>query len=209
MGIEAFGRPGLVPRWTSSTKEGIGTAYNTASRVWFTLSHGILNEVYFPSVDQPQIRDLEYLVTDGETFFHEEKRDLDTEIEYLNDHALGYRITNSDPQGRYRIVKEVIADPHFPSLLIHTRLEGDEAFVRKLRLYVLLAPHLEGRGWGNKAKKVEVAGRTILTAHRSVFHVAMAATVPFSRASCGFVGSSDGWTDLHEDFKMDWEFDHA
>ena len=209
MGTEAFGRPGLVPRWTSSTKEGIGTAYHTASRVWFTLSHGIVNEVYFPTVDQPQVRDLEYLVTDGETFFHEEKRDLDTEIEYLNDHALGYRITNSDPQGRYRIVKEIIADPHFSSILIQTRMEGDDDFLKKLRLYVLLAPHLEGRGWGNKAKKTEVVGRTILIAHRKVFHLAMAATVPFSRASCGFVGSSDGWTDLHEDFKIDWEFDHA
>ena len=68
----AFGHPGIPPRWTRSSKDGLGTAYNTASRVWFTLSHGVLNEVYFPTVDSPQIRDMEYLITDGETFFHEE-----------------------------------------------------------------------------------------------------------------------------------------
>lgn len=39
---EAFGRPGIPPKWTSSPKEGVGTAYSTSSRVWFTLSHGIL-----------------------------------------------------------------------------------------------------------------------------------------------------------------------
>jgi len=206
---DAFGRPGIPPRWTSSSKAGVGTAYNTASRVWFTLSHGILNEVYFPTVDSPQVRDLGYLVTDGESFFHEEKRDLETRLEYLDDHALGYRLINADPQKRYRIVKEIIADPHLPCVLIHTRLEGDEAFLAKLRLYVLLAPHLEGRGWGNSAERASVAGRDVLVAWRGEIHLALGASNPFSRSSCGFVGASDGWTDLKRDFRMDWEFDRA
>src|SRR5258708_35778189 len=68
----ASGRPGIPPRWSSSSKEGVGTAYSTANRAWFTLSHGILNEVYFPIIDRPQIRDLQFLITDGATFFHEE-----------------------------------------------------------------------------------------------------------------------------------------
>jgi glucoamylase len=37
----------------------------------------------------------------------------------------------------------------------------------------------------------------------------MAATVPFARVSCGYVGRSDGWTDLHGNFQMDWAFDQA
>jgi hypothetical protein len=43
----AFGAPGIEPRWTSSAKTGIGTAYHTSSRVWFTISHGIVNENAF------------------------------------------------------------------------------------------------------------------------------------------------------------------
>jgi glucoamylase len=150
-GTRAFGHPGIAPAWTHSTKEGVGTAYNTASRVWFTLSHGILNEVYYPTVDSPQIRDLQYLITDGESFFHEEKRDLSSELEYLDPHVPAFRITGRDPAGRYRIVKEIIADPHLPCVLMQTRLEGDEDFLKRLHLYVLLAPHLESRGWGNNA----------------------------------------------------------
>jgi glucoamylase len=53
----AFGAPGIEPRWTSSAKEGVGTAYHTSCRLWFTLSHGIVNEIYYPRVDQPNTRD--------------------------------------------------------------------------------------------------------------------------------------------------------
>lgn len=56
-GQEAFGWPGIPPRWTRGDKEGVGTAYHSASLVWFTLSQGILNEIYFPKVDSPQVRD--------------------------------------------------------------------------------------------------------------------------------------------------------
>jgi glucoamylase len=206
---EAFGRPGIEPRWTRSSKEGLGTAYSTASRVWFTLSHGVLNEVYFPTVDSPQIRDLQYLITDGESFFHEEKRDLETQLEYLSNHVLGYRLTNSDPGKRYRIIKEIIADPHLPCVLIRTRVEADEALLKKLHVYALLAPHLEGRGMGNSACKVNVAGKEILVASRDTIQLALGASIPFARTSCGFVGISDGWTDLHRNFRMDWEFDSA
>src|SRR6266705_6643277 len=78
----AFGAPGIEPRWTRSAKEGIGTAYHTSCRVWFTLIHGVLNEIYYPHVDQPNTRDFQFLITDGETFCHEEKRDLNHLIEY-------------------------------------------------------------------------------------------------------------------------------
>src|SRR6266699_1346892 len=48
----AFGAPEIEPRWTSSAKEGMGTAHHTSCRPWFTLSHGIVNEIYYPQVDQ-------------------------------------------------------------------------------------------------------------------------------------------------------------
>ena len=108
---QAFGRPGSEPRWTHGDKEAVGTAYAPSSRIWFTMWHGILTEVYYPTVDRPQLRDLKYLITDGEHFLHQEKHDLATTTERLAPEALGYRVTNADPDGRYRIVKEVIADP--------------------------------------------------------------------------------------------------
>src|SRR5947209_20604212 len=97
----APGGPGITPRWTRSNKDGVGTAYSASSRVWFTVSKGILNEVYYPTIDRPQVRDLQYLITDGETFFRDE-RHLDNTHECLASAAgaLGYQITNTDPKHR-------------------------------------------------------------------------------------------------------------
>ena len=95
----AFGAPGLEPRWTSSRKDAVSTAYAASSRVWFTVSHGILNEIYYPTIDRPQTRDMELLFTDGETFFHEEKRDLEYDFHYIDPKALAVRVAANDPQG--------------------------------------------------------------------------------------------------------------
>ena len=205
----AFGAPGIEPRWTHGNKEGVGTAWAASSRIWFTLWKGIITEVYFPTVDRPQLRDLQFLITDGKSFFHEEKRHLESKSHRLSEHGLGYRVVNSDPAGRYSIVKEIIADPQSACVLQRVQLAGDESFIAGLRLYALCAPHLEVAGWGNNGFVIELAGRKILLAERQGTWLAMAATVPFTRASCGYVGKSDGWTDLAGNFQMDWEFDRA
>jgi glucoamylase len=205
----AFGRPGIEPRWTHGGKDGVGTAYSSSSRIWFTLWNGIITEVYYPTVDHPQIRDLQYLITDGKTFFHEEKRHLKSKCERLSAHTLGYRCTNSDPGGRYIVVKEIITDPHLGCILQHTQLTGDEAFLSNLHFYALCAPHLQVGGWGNNGYVIEVAGQKILMARKKGMWLALGCTVPFSRASCGYVGCSDGWTDLADNFQMDWEFDQS
>jgi glucoamylase len=209
-GNEAFGKPGIVPRWTHSNKAGIGTAYSASSHLWYTLWDGIVTEVYYPTVDRPQLRDLQYLITDGTTFFHEEKRDLTIKMERISDHALGYRCINADPHGRYSITKEIISHPYHPCLLLRTSVTGkDEAFLSRLKLFALCAPHLEIGGYGNNGYIVLANGQRILMAQKGGRWMALAATVPFSHLSCGYVGASDGWTDLHDNFKMDWEFTSA
>jgi glucoamylase len=205
----AAGAPGIEPRWTRSAKDIVGTAYSSVSRVWFTGSKGVLNEIYFPTVDSPQVRDLQFLATDGETFFHEERRDLETTTEYLAEHGLGVRIVNRDPQGRYRIIKEVVSDPHQPTVLINVKLDGDEAFLERLHLYVLLAPHLGVAGWGNSGNLTNIVGREFLTAHRQNNWLALAASRPFVAKSCGYVGRTDGWQDLSDNFKLDYQFASA
>ncbi len=205
----AFGAPGIDSRWTRSDKQAVGTAYFAGSRLWFTLAAGIISEVYYPTIDRPQIRDLQYLVTDGETFFHDERRHTTCKIEQLSNHSLGFRLTNTNERHGYRIVKEIITDPHYACLLVHTRLEGDESLLERLRLYALLAPHLEGGGRGNTGFLDWAAGRDLLMAHKGDTWLAMGASCPLLRRSCGYVGASDGWRDLAENFQMDWQFDVA
>ena len=207
---EAFGRPGIEPRWTRGGKEAVGTAYTRASRVWYTCAAGVLTEAYFPTLDQPQIRDLQFLVTDGESFFHDERRDTRHQIERTSESSLGIRLINEDRAGRYRIAKTIISNPVEPVVLIETEFEVlDASLADKLRLFVLLAPHIDDAGRGNTANIAEIDGRIVLTAHRGNTWLTCAATLPFLKASCGFVGSSDGWTDLSQHLEMSWEFDVA
>jgi len=99
----APGWPGLPARWTSSAKSGLGTSVSRESRVWFTLSHGILNEIYYPRVDNACTRDMGFIVTDGRTYFSEEKRDAASETSQLAPGIPAYRIHNTAVDGRYRI----------------------------------------------------------------------------------------------------------
>src|SRR6201996_164045 len=113
----AFGGPGLEARWTSSKKDAVCTAYAASSRVWFTVSHGTLNEIYYPTIDRPQTRDMELIFTDGETFVHEEKRDLEYDFHYTDKDAPAIQLTAYEPQGRYTVTKEFIAAPHHSVVL--------------------------------------------------------------------------------------------
>lgn len=204
--IEAFGKPGMDPRWTHSNKDGVGTAYSQDSKVWFTLWRGIITEVYYPTVDMPQLRDLQLLITDGKSFFHEEKRHFKSDVRRISMDSLGYTVTNSEISGLYKIHKQIITNPHFPCLLQEIRIEPESAKLENLQFFVLCAPHLKGGGKENNAYAIEAGGRNILVAEKEGIWLALSASVPFSKMSCGFVGSSDGWTDISEHLKMEYEF---
>lgn len=205
---EAFGKPGLAPKWTHGDKDGIGTAYSASSRLWFTLWAGIVTEVYYPTLDSPQIRDLQLMVADGETFFHDELRHMRSEIRPL-DGMLGYAVRSEDPDGRYRFDKEIITDPHLPCLLQRVRFTGERDFLARLKAYVLCAPHLGGGGSGNNGAIVVLNGREVLVANKGSHWMAIAASHPFLRLSVGYVGASDGWTDVCANYRMTREFDRA
>ncbi|MGC2401613.1 MAG: glycoside hydrolase family 15 protein [Acidobacteriaceae bacterium] len=205
----AFGWPGVEPRWTSSRKDCVGMAYSASSRIWYTISHGILNEIYYPTIDRPQTRDMEFLLTDGETFVHEEKRDLQRTFEYIDSFSSAVRLINADPQGRYKIIKEIIADPHHPVVLMRVRLEGQESLLSRMKAYALLAPHLDVGGADNSGYVLDLCGKLALLADKNGLALVMAASCGFSRASCGFVGKSDGWQDLMDNYQMDWQFGSA
>ena len=205
----AFGAPGVEPRWTSSKKDTVATAYAASSRVWFTVSHGTLNEIYFPTIDRPQTRDMELLFTDGETYFIEEKRDISYEFSYLDANAPAVRVVGGPADKKFKVTKEFISDPHHPVVMMHVKIEGDDAVLKRLKCYALLAPHLDGGGAGNNARSIEVAGSRAILCWKNGYSLAMGASCGFTRSSCGFVGESDGYQDLNKDFQMSWQFGQA
>jgi glucoamylase len=168
-----------------------------------------VNELYHPTIDMPQVRDLQFLLSDGATFVHEEKRDMLSAFEYIDRETLGVRYINSDPDGRYTLTKEIICDPHHSVLLIHGRLEAEPELLSRLKLYALLAPHLGGGGANNSAQAADVAGYRVLLAWHEPWALAMGVSCGFARVSNGFVGTSDGWQDLKQHFRMEWEYGSA
>src|SRR5579872_3210609 len=198
----APGWPGIPPRWTSSAKTGAGTALNQHSKVWFTLSHGILNEVYYPRVDQACTRDMGFIVTGADGFVSEEKRQAHHDIATQVEGVPAFRLTNTCDKHRYRIEKEILADPTREVILQKVRLTPLQGALTDYGLYALLAPHLGNCGGGNTAWVDEVKGVPMLFAERDGTALALACSTGWSRRSVGFVGVSDGWQDLTQNKRM-------
>ncbi|MES0118965.1 glucan 1,4-alpha-glucosidase [Mesorhizobium sp. C277A] len=189
-----MGAPGIPARWTSSAKSGVGAALSTASRVWFTLSHGIVNEVYYPGLDSACTRDMGLLVTGPGGWFSEEKRDATHAIEPFEDGVPAYRLINAT--ARYQIEKRILADPARPALLQETSFTALEGVATDYRVYALLAPHLVNAGMGNTAWIGEHKGRPMLFASGRGTCLALASSLPWGDCSAGYAGFSDGWQQL-------------
>lgn len=205
----APGWPGTEPRWNSSAKTGVGVSLNPLSQVWFTTSHGILNEIYYPRVDYACIRDMGFLISDGKDFFSEEKRHAASTLEYLKDGIPAYRFTNTCREDRYRITKEILTDPSRDTLLQQVTFEALEGSVSDYHLYALMAPHIMNAGAGNTAWCNTYKGIPMLFAQREGTAVAMACSTPFKARSVGFVGHSDAWQDISQHKKMTQRYRRA
>lgn len=203
----APGAPGIPPTWTSSDKDLVGTALGPA-RLWYTLGHGIVNEVYYPRIDIPQIRDLGFIVADGGGFWVEVKR---LPAPLLTTPAPGVPLpTVVHRHPRFSLTLRLAPDPRRDVLRIDLELEGDPT----LRPYVLLAPHLGGTGRGNRAWAARHRGRRALLAEQGPFGLALLAADAalndvFEAGSAGHVGASDGWQDFARHGRMTWSWAEA
>ena len=193
----APGGPGLEPRWTSSAKSGVGTALDARSHVWFTISHGIVDEVYYPRVDQANTRDFGLLVSGADGWFSEEKRDTVSTVHLLGPGVPGFRLVNCCRDGRYEIEKTVITDPERSVLLQQVRFRALIGTLGDYRLFALLAPHIGNQGYGNDAWLDDYKGIPMLFAQRQGVAMALCCNTGWSAASCGFVGVNDGWRQVH------------
>lgn len=188
--------PGIPPTWCSSAKDLVSTALGP-SRLWATFGHGIVNEVYWPSTGQPQIRDMGFIVH-GPDGWHELKR--------VND----YRVRTPAPWvplprfihrgDGYTVELEAVPDSMRDVLLVRYALKGDGC-----RLYVLLAPHLLPDIADNSA----VAATDGLRATGDHSGLVLCSDAGFERASAGLVGVSDGWQDFHAHGEMTWCHERA
>lgn len=207
--LDAPGWPGIPGRWTSSAKSGVGTALGEHGRVWFTISHGILNEIYYPRADQACTRDLGLLVTGPGGYVAEEKRHARHGITTPSDGIPAFHLVNHCPQGRFAIHKTVVADPRREVVLQQVRFEPLIGGITDYAVYALLAPHLGNAGSGNSAWVGEWKGVPLLFAERNGTALALACSAGWLARSVGFVGYSDGWQQVMHDHRLTHEYRRA
>ena len=137
------GGPAPLPRaqavqsWTSGAKDLVMTALGT-SGVWATIGQGILNEIYWPAVDQPQVKDLGFLIGGSRAgWWQEVKRAGNYTLSTPEPGLLLPTIVHTGRNQAYQLTLRPVVDPDHDALLIAYDLAGAE-----VRLYPLLAPHL-------------------------------------------------------------------
>jgi glucoamylase len=196
----APGAPGGPAVWTRGSKDGFGTARGLKSKVWYTLGTGVATEMFYPRIDTPSVRNSQLVISDGSTFTDREDRDTTHRTTVLDGRGLTYRVVNTAKSGDYRIVKTYVTDPARSTVLVDIRfisLTGDP-----YQVYVLHDPALGDDGTDDTGGGT---GATMLASQPGMGS-AVAADPALTKISTGYLGVSDGWTDLRFDHTMDWTY---
>ena len=202
---EAPGAPGASANWTTGNKQGLGTSVGRASKVWYTLADGALSEVYYPSGDTANVRSLEFAVTDGTSFVDRESEDT-THAVRLVDPALAHLPAGQHGQlGALPDHQDVRDRP--PAAHRADARDVRTADARRIPPVHPLRPRdrqllaTRHREPARERPPYGAAGQRRRDGQRAGCVRRVRAT------STGFAGTSDGWTDLADDHRMDWDFD--
>jgi glucoamylase len=204
----APGGPGGNADWLPANKTGFGTSYTTASNVWFTLEGGRLSEVYYPRIDTPSVRNLDFVVTDGQSFAVRAE-DASTFTRLVNPESLTYQIVNTDTANRWRLTTTFVTDPSRATLLINvefTSLNG-----QPYQLYAVYQPQLNNPMVEAPLNESGITQGAALLASDAQMQVASAlvASPAFTETSNGYLGTSDGGTDLSQHYQLTAQYSSA
>ncbi len=201
---EAFGKPGMTPHWSSAKKVQAITFYEpygkSLSPLWFTLAHGVLTEVFFPTVDTAQIKDSQILMVGPSGEFYEERVHLQHHVNKTSSALL--ELVNYLPENKGEIRHRFFSLGDMPILIDHVTINIKED---GWKFYQIINPHLNNTGYHDTANLTKLGfavqdGKTFMEVD---------STCGFEKRSVGFVGQSDGYQDLVKDKKMDYTFDQA
>jgi len=117
--------------WPTAAKNGFATSNTLASKVWFTLADGVMTEVFYPTIDMPSVKSLQFQVVMGSKI-ENEIDDTVHRLELPNASSLTFRQVNRAKTGAYTISNTYVTDPRRSSVLI--RVEFDTS--TNAQLYV-------------------------------------------------------------------------
>ena len=112
---------GADAHWPTAAKNGFGTSTTLKSKVWFTLANGVMTEVFYPTLDVPNVQTLQLQVEiDGK---------IETELDDMNHgrpitfpQTLTFQQRNEAKSKKYFINKTYITDPQRNTVLIDVEI---------------------------------------------------------------------------------------
>ncbi|HEV9035858.1 MAG TPA: glycoside hydrolase family 15 protein [Puia sp.] len=204
----APGAPGQFSNWTTGAKTGVGRALNPGSKVSFTLGKGVLNEVYYPREDTACIRECGFIVSDGVRWFSDERIHTHHKQRSQEPGIPAWLLENRCSQDHYRLGKTIITDPARDCVLQLVRFRPTKKNAQ-LSLYVYLTPHLQNRGEANEAWLEDYKGMPMLFATGGGLALAMACSCGWRQRTVGFIGASDGYSDIRDHHRLTHQYGYA
>lgn len=182
---------------------------STESPLWFTLGEGIVNEVFYPRIDCANTREFGLLVTGSGGIFADEGGDTQHDLAMLEPGVPAYRVTNTCPHGRFRLVKTIFADDRRPALLVRVRFEILEGPRDGWRLFATVTPHLVNQGAHNDGWLGAFRDTPLLYARRAQVVLALGCSRGWAARSCGYVGTPEAREQLRTHGRLVDAYDSA
>jgi glucoamylase len=213
----APGGPGAQSYLDAARKDCFGTARNGTSKVWYTVSGGVLSDVFYPTIESSNVKTVQYAVTDGKTFTDLQSRDMTYTVSSPDPSGMMCRVTSTDTKHGFQIVTDYLTDPARDSVVMRSTLEPlqgrGNASLKDLKLYVRYQPHIDNTGGGGTSNggandaQVDPATTALVATdtHQATGPGPFAAPVagaltssqPFLSEASGFAGTaSDGLSQL-------------
>src|ERR1035437_7979144 len=200
--MPAPGAPGKDAQWATAGKQGVGTANNSTSKVWFTLAEGVMTEVYYPDVTTANVHLLQFVVVDPTTHKVETERDdAIHQIKVPRPDSLTFQQINTSKTGSWKITKTYLTDPRRASVLIDVTFEPRS---KDLALYAYYDPSLGNSGMGDSAfsnsalHTVDGSTQVSMVSEdvKSKVGSALMFSSPVAETVSGYFGVSDGLEQL-------------
>ena len=178
--------------WTTGDKDAIGTSATRESNVWFTATHGTLADVLYPTVDADNLRQLDFIVTDGSSFFFDAASQGVASSKVIDERALTYSLQVDDPTHGFSLVTYIATDPDRPVVLLSGHLHVVNRS-SNLSVYAYLVPHLGGSGAGQTAFFDGSRGYV----RKKGLWLAAGGDLAGDARTAGYLGRGDGYDQLH------------
>jgi len=171
-----------------------------ASKVWFTLNNGMMTEVFYPTLDVPNVQALQFVVasSDGKRV-ETESEDTTHRLDVVDPQALIFRQINTAKTGAYTITKTYVTDPERSSVLIDVNFRWNTQGGCRCSLYVYYDPSLNNSGMHDAAW---TDGQWLVASDGDKASALTVAEVGLSDLTNGFLGISDGLTQLKRDGRI-------